>query len=127
MTTDEELLGAWRQGDSGAGEELFSRYSDAVYRFFRTKITGGIEDLMQRTFLATIEGRNRIREDGGFRGYLFGSARNLLFKEFRSRYREDKALDLLKVTSATVDGPRAHSAPMMSSSRGVKRTSMGIS
>ena len=40
---------------------------------------------MQQTFLACIEGRDRVCEAAGFRGYLFGIARNKLLRHFRDR------------------------------------------
>ena len=58
---DNELFQAWRGGDEGAGEELLNKYAGRVYRFFRTKIQGGSKDLAQRTFLACLESRDRMR------------------------------------------------------------------
>jgi len=84
---DEELLEAWRAGDREAGNQLFARYFSAVYRFFRTKVDRGVEDLVQRTFMACVEGRDRLR-GGLFRAYLFGAAHNLL----RAHYRRERAL-----------------------------------
>lgn len=84
---DDELLEAWRAGDRVAGNQLFSRYFSAVYRFFRNKVDRGVEDLVQRTFMACVEGRDRMRSDL-FRSYLFGAAHNIL----RSHYRRERAL-----------------------------------
>ena len=36
--SDFELLEGWRGGDEAAGRELFARYFDSVYRFFRNKV-----------------------------------------------------------------------------------------
>jgi DNA-directed RNA polymerase specialized sigma24 family protein len=55
--TDIELLEAWRGGDRRAGEQLFERHYAAVARFFRNKLEFGVDDLIQRTFLACVEGR----------------------------------------------------------------------
>lgn len=86
MSMDElALLERWRGGDTRAGEALFNAHFPAVFRFFRTKISGPVDDLVQRTFLVCIEGRDRIRGDAGFRGYLLGCARNTLFGEYRAR------------------------------------------
>lgn len=84
---DEELLEAWRAGDRAAGNELFGRYFSGVYRFFRNKVDRGVEDLVQRTFMACVEGRDRLH-GGLFRSYLFGAAHNIL----RSHYRRERAL-----------------------------------
>lgn len=88
LVTDEALLEAWRAGDRAAGNELFGRYFTAVYRFFRNKVDRGVEDLVQRTFVACVEGRDRLRADASFRAYLFGAAHHLL----RAHYRRERAL-----------------------------------
>jgi RNA polymerase sigma factor (sigma-70 family) len=91
---DEALLEAWREGDARAGAELFDRYFAAMSRFFRTKVGDGHDDdLIQATFLACAEGRNRFTGQGSFRSYLFGIAYNLLREHVRSRRRETVALD----------------------------------
>ena len=51
----EELLEAWRGGDRRAGEQLFERHYAAVSRFFRKKLEFGVDDLIQRSFLACVE------------------------------------------------------------------------
>ncbi len=85
---DEELLEAWRAGDRTAGNQLFARYFSGVFRFFRNKVDRGVEDLVQRTFMACVEGRDRLRGDALFRSYLFGAAHNIL----RAHYRREHAL-----------------------------------
>ena len=95
---DEELLEAWRQGDKDAGVALFQRYYDAIYRFFRNKLMDDSGDLVQQTFLACAEGRDRLRQDASFRSYLFGVACNTLRAHLRSKYRH-VAADLDTVTA----------------------------
>jgi RNA polymerase sigma factor (sigma-70 family) len=92
--TDVELLEAWRGGDRRAGEQLFERHYAAVARFFRNKLEFGVDDLIQRTFLACVEGRERIRGEASFRTYLFAVARNLLGKHYRGRQRDGDRIDL---------------------------------
>lgn len=87
MTGDSELLDAWRAGDGHAGQELFKRYYDLVARFFANKVTGPTADLVQETFMACVDGRDRIRGDGQFRGYLFGVAYNVFKAHLRRQYR----------------------------------------
>lgn len=84
---DEELLAAWRSGDSRAGEELFERHYAAMARFFANKAGDEGPDLTQRAFLALLEGKDRFRADSSFRTYLFGIARNVLYKHLRSKVR----------------------------------------
>ena len=85
--SDLELLSAWRGGDSQAGNTLCKRHVDALYRFFRTKVSTGAEDLMQHTLTAAVEARDRFAEQSSFKSYLFGIARNLLMAEFRRRMK----------------------------------------
>lgn len=91
--TDAELLQAWRGGDRGAGEELFERHFDAIARFFRNKVDHGIDDLIQRTFLACVESRDKFRGDSSFRTFLFAVAHNVLGKHFRSKKRHGDRID----------------------------------
>ncbi len=93
MTTDHQLLAAWRAGDPNAGERLFERHYDAIARFFYNKAGEQAPDLIQRTFLACFEARDKLREDTRFRGFLFGIARNVLYDHFRKRRRHDHRID----------------------------------
>ena len=92
--SDRDLLLAWRAGDRAAGGHLFERHFDAIFRFFRNKLDADAEDLVQRTFTAAVEGRERFREDSTFRTYLFGIAHNLLRERLRRKARDPAALDL---------------------------------
>ncbi|MCA9708530.1 MAG: sigma-70 family RNA polymerase sigma factor [Myxococcales bacterium] len=87
---DRELVAAWRGGDRGAGEQLFARHFHPISRFFRNKLGTGVDDLIQRTFMAVLEGRDRMQHDGSFRGYLFGTAYNVLRGHLRELDRERK-------------------------------------
>lgn len=93
VATDEELLEAWRRGSTAAGEDLFERHFDAVMRFFRNKLDEGPEELVQRTFLACIESRDRFRGDASFRTFLFSVAHNVLKNHFRSKRRRGVHID----------------------------------
>lgn len=101
MTPDVELLNRWRGGDSLAGSELFNRHFAAINRFFRNKVSDGLEDLVQQTFMALVEGRERFRCDSSVRTYLFGVANNLLREHYRARRRDPDALDTSR--SSAVD------------------------
>ena len=84
MRSDSELLATWREGDQGAGNDLVSRHFAAVSRFFRSKVGADAADLISATFLACVEGKDRIGA-AGFRAYLFGVARRRLADHFRGR------------------------------------------
>lgn len=97
MPDDWELLEAWRAGDAGAGNELVAAHFEAVSRFFRGKLGDDVEDILQQTFLACVEGRDRI--DGvSFRSYLFGVATRRLFDHLRARYKAGRAVSFSEVS-----------------------------
>ena len=78
---DTELLEAWRRGDREAGNLLVERYFVPVYRFFRNKVTGDLDDLVQNTFLRCSQAKDDIRQHSSFRPYLFRVARNVLIDD----------------------------------------------
>lgn len=92
------LLTAWRAGQESAGESLFRRHFPAIARFFRDKVRGDIEELVQATFLGCLEGHTRLRDEGSFRGFLFGIARNVLYNHYRSGRSRGVAIDLDQVS-----------------------------
>ena len=85
---DAELLASWRAGQSSAGGELFARHAPAIARFFRNKVSSPVEDLVQQTFLALLEGQHRLGEPDKTRAYLFGIAHNVLRGHLRTLTRE---------------------------------------
>lgn len=87
MTSDFDLLQGWRAGEEAAGRELFARYFDAVYRFFRNKVDDAAEDLTQQTFMGLVAGKDKFRGDASFRTYLFMIARKRLYSHLRKRER----------------------------------------
>jgi len=85
--SDVDLLEAWRAGDPGAGRALFERHISALSRFFRTKIGDEREDLIQATFLACVESRDRVRDGASFRAYMFRVARSKLYDHLARAHR----------------------------------------
>ncbi len=96
MGDDLELLAAWRAGDRVAGEQLLARHFDAVCRFFHNKVGDDAPDLIQLTFLALCEGRERFRGDAPFRSYMLGTARNVLLAHFRRKRKQAERYDPLE-------------------------------
>lgn len=92
---DHELFASWCGGDDQAGNDLVQRHFSSVYGFFVNKVGAGalVDDLIQRTFLACVESRDRFRGDASFRTYLFAVARNELLQEVRKRGRITGAMD----------------------------------
>jgi RNA polymerase sigma factor (sigma-70 family) len=78
------LVDAWRSGDRRAGEALFRRHFPGVSRFFRNKFSAGVDDLVQQTFMALLEGRERLASGSCFRSYLFGIAHNVMRTHLRA-------------------------------------------
>ena len=95
LATDFALLDAWKAGDRHAGNVLFERYFDAVCRFFTNKVHHNIDDLIQKTFLGCVEGRDRFQKQASFRTYLFAVAHNVLRAYFREQRRgAEDSMDL---------------------------------
>lgn len=82
METEAALVDRMRRGDEGAFETLYARHQPAVYRY-ALRMTGSPEmadDAVQETFLALLHSRGYNAEVGPLRSYLYGTARNLLFR-----------------------------------------------
>lgn len=87
---DSALIDAFRAGDKQAGAQLVERHFDALYRFFRNKIAGDVDDLVQQTFVSCMEARPSFRGECSFRTLLFQIARRRLYDHYRQkRQRED--------------------------------------
>jgi RNA polymerase sigma-70 factor (ECF subfamily) len=95
VATDEELLASWRRGDAGAGEALFERHYEAVRRYFRNKVpAAAVHDLVQDTFLAGLQARDRFRERSTFRAYLLGIAHHRMIDHLRAAPRDRDTPDV---------------------------------
>lgn len=93
MPDDGALLEAWRAGDSAAGNELFDQHYRAIYRFFRSKVAGELDDLVQTTFTRCAASRERLEDGGSFGAYVHGVARNVLREHYRTHYGRDQKID----------------------------------
>jgi len=107
--TDRDLLTAWGGGDADAGNTLFDRHFAALYRFFRNKVGDEVDDLVQQSFLACVEGREGFRADASFRTWLLSVARHKLYDRFRVQRRDAARFDP-DATSAVDLGVSAPSA-----------------
>ncbi len=99
MVDDFTLLETWRGGDEAAGRDLFARYFDAVYRFFRNKVDEAADDLTQQTFMGLVQGKDRFRGDASFRTYVFMIARKRLYSHLRER---DRSREPIEVSTTSV-------------------------
>ena len=88
--TDEQLMLATREGRAGSFDRLFERYREAVWRFFRRRVSdpGRAEELAQDVFAAVFQAAARYEPRAAFRSYLFGIAYNVLMAH-RRKHREE--------------------------------------
>jgi RNA polymerase sigma factor (sigma-70 family) len=91
MITDEALMLEFQAGSREAFEELFARYREPLYGFFRRRLEAKerADDLTQETFLAVIRATSRYQPRALVRTYLYGIALNLLAAERRRDRRSD--------------------------------------
>ncbi|TMQ10017.1 MAG: sigma-70 family RNA polymerase sigma factor [Deltaproteobacteria bacterium] len=79
---DLTLLDRWSAGDKEAEH----------------KTDGEIDDLVQKTFLACLKGRETFRRQSSFRTYLFAIARHVLFGYGRRRTTGPATLDFAEIS-----------------------------
>lgn len=99
---DLSMLDRWRAGDGAAGNALFHRHFESVYRFFASKTDGDVDDLVQETFLACLHSVETFRRQSSFRTYLLAIARHTLFGYWRRRAVTGKVLDFDEVSVAAL-------------------------
>jgi RNA polymerase sigma-70 factor (ECF subfamily) len=96
------LLRRVQSGEAAAFEELYDRHQARVYRYV-LRMSGSPEladDVVQEVFLALIRGaRGYDPRAGALASYLYGIARNLLFRHFSVPPVEELADDT-RVTEA---------------------------
>jgi len=71
--TDEQLMVAFARGQTDAFNELFQRYSQPLFGFFRRRLDDAAqaEELTQETFLAVLRGSVRYEATALFRTWLY--------------------------------------------------------
>jgi len=92
MTSDEQLMLDFQGGSTQAFEELFERYRNPVYGFFRRRLNnaGRAEELAQDTFLVILRGVEQYEAQAKFRTYLYAIAMKQLWSERRKELRAAK-------------------------------------
>ena len=80
MTSDEQLMQAFQSGRREAFDELFLRYREPIWGFFRRRLDDAerARELAQDTFVAVLQRADRYKPRAPFRSYLFGIAFNVL-------------------------------------------------
>ena len=71
--SDEQLMAGFAGGSKDAFGELFLRYKQPLYGFFRRRVAdpGQAEELAQETFLAVVRASSRYEPRALFRTYLY--------------------------------------------------------
>lgn len=94
MISDESLMQQFQGGSREAFDELFARYRQPLYGFFRRRLSSGAqaEELMQEAFLAVIRAQFRYEPKALVRTYLYGIALKLLAAERRRGARREAGL-----------------------------------
>jgi RNA polymerase sigma-70 factor, ECF subfamily len=90
MNGDDQLMLDFQNGSREAFRELFERYRDPLFGFFRRRLENPsrAEELTQECFLALLRNIGRYEPRTGFRSYLYGIAINLVSAERRKAWRE---------------------------------------
>jgi RNA polymerase sigma-70 factor (ECF subfamily) len=80
VESDEQLMSAFSRGSKDALGELFSRYNQPLFGFFRRRLAdpSHAEELTQETFLAVLRASSRYEPRSLFRTYLYAIAFTIL-------------------------------------------------
>ena len=95
-SSDEELLRAYRDGDSAAFKTLFGRYRGPLFNFLlrRVRDRGRAEELYQDSWTKVIERSAEFRGDSKFSTWLYTIARNACIDHQRKmKFRGHASLD----------------------------------
>jgi RNA polymerase sigma-70 factor, ECF subfamily len=89
MVSDEKLIQEFQDGSREAFEQLFARYREPLFGFFRRRLQlrERAEELAQETFLAVIRAKGRYQPQASVRTYLYAIAMKLLAAEHRKSGR----------------------------------------
>jgi RNA polymerase sigma-70 factor (ECF subfamily) len=112
--TDEQLMLAYQQGDTGAFETLLTRHEKGVFGFALRMLGDRMlaEEVAQETFLRVIQSASRYRAKASFRYYLYRIARNQCIDLLRRRPREPRTPDLDAGSPGTPEGiPNGNPGP----------------
>jgi len=89
MKSDEQLMLEFQGGTAAAFEELFERYRNPIYGFFRRRLNnaGRAEELAQETFVIILRGVEQYEPQAKFRTYVYAIATKQLWSERRKDIR----------------------------------------
>src|SRR3954468_18684398 len=89
--TDEALMSKFIEGDRGAFEVLFQRYSQPIHGYLLRMVgaEAQAQDLTQLTFLSVLRSRDRFRPGALFRPWLYAIATNAARDQHRRKRPEE--------------------------------------
>src|SRR5579863_779974 len=95
MNSDEHLMLQFQLGSREAFTELFERYREPVYGFFRRRLgdPARAEELAQETFLAVLRGIEKYEPRASFRTYLYSIAFRQASAEWRREKRDGRSAE----------------------------------
>ncbi|MEZ5072291.1 MAG: sigma-70 family RNA polymerase sigma factor [Bacteroidales bacterium] len=101
--SDQELVQAYRKGDSAAIEILIQRHRSKVYTYIMLTIRNHqlAEDLFQETFIKVIQSlrSGKYRDNGRFLSWVIRIAHNLIIDHFR----KEKQMNAISNDESEVD------------------------
>jgi len=111
---------AHQRGAADAFAELFARYRQPVFGFFRRRLehAARAEELAQEVFVAVLRGTERWEPRASVRTWVFSIALKMLWAERRRAAREAgavaiEAVDAGRVSAASAGGPAESDAALM--------------
>jgi RNA polymerase sigma-70 factor (ECF subfamily) len=92
MKSDEQLMLEYQGGSPHAFEQLFDRYRNPIYGFFRRRLNNAAraEELAQETFVVILRGAEQYEPTARFRTYMYAIALKQLWSERRKALREGR-------------------------------------
>jgi RNA polymerase sigma factor (sigma-70 family) len=111
--SDEELVRRLRDGDDWAGDDLAKRHCPPLLRFLQRLVHSDqlAEELHQQTWTSALENLDKFEVtsgSGGFKAWLYRIATNKAHDHWRSRGREKKAKDGLRLVTEETAPDAAH-------------------
>jgi RNA polymerase sigma-70 factor (ECF subfamily) len=108
VTDDLRLLAAWREGEPHAARTLLDRYFPLLYRFFRNKVDGDVDDLVQSTFVACTKSGGEVHTS--FRAWILTIARHELYAYLRRQRKTRQEDEFDPVVHTVIDAGTSPSA-----------------